>query len=377
MAIRTRVVVSGPARISRRTKELIGELQVGDIAVIDHLDLDRVAAEGLVAARPAAVVNAAASISGRYANVGPLLIAAAGIPLIDNVGREVIDALDDGALFRIDGGVLSSRGWSAVGVRQDIDTLERSIEASRATVGEELDRFAINTLEYLRSEHRALLEPLTVPEVGVEFHGRQVLVVVRGNDYRDDLAVLRRGGYIAEVRPVLVGVDGGADALLDLGCTPDVILGDMDSVSERALRCGASLVVHGYPGGHAPGAARLEALGLDHSVFAAAGTSEDIALLLAYESGAELIVAVGTHNSMEDFLDKGRDGMASTFLVRMKVGARLVDAKGVSRLYHSKVRKTDLLLLVGAALFSLLVVTAISQPARLFLDNLWNALRLG
>jgi uncharacterized membrane-anchored protein len=297
--------------------------------------------------------------------------------LVDNVGKEVINALDDGADLLIDGAALSSRGWSAVGVRQDIHTLERSIEASRASVGEELDRFAINTLEYLRSEHRALLEPVAIPEVGVELQGRQVLIVVRGHDYRDDLAALRRGGYIGEVRPVLVGVDGGADALLDLGCTPQLIVGDMDSVSEDALRCGATLVVHGYPGGDAPGAARLQALGLDYCVFAAPGTSEDIALLLAYESGAELIVAVGTHSSMGDFLDKGRDGMASTFLVRMKVGARLVDAKGVSRLYHSRVRKTDLLMLVAAALFSLLVVTAISQPARLFLENLWNALRLG
>jgi uncharacterized membrane-anchored protein len=378
MVVRTSdVVVSGPARIGRRTKELIPELRAGDIAVIDHLDLDRVAAEGLVLARPAAVINAAASISGRYPNVGPLLIAAAGIVLVDNVGREVIDALDDGAEVRIDGAKLSSRGWSAVGVRQDIDTLERCIEASRASVGEELDRFAINTLEYLRSEHRATLEPLVVPKLGVELKGRQVLVVVRGHEYRDDLAALRRGGYIGEVHPVLVGVDGGADALLELGCTPQLIVGDMDSVSEHALRCGATLVVHGYPGGDAPGAARLEALGLEHCVFAAPGTSEDIALLLAYESGAELIVAVGTHSSMEDFLDKGRDGMASTFLVRMKVGARLVDAKGVSRLYHSRVRKTDLLMLVAAALFSLLVVTAISQPAQLFLENLWNALRLG
>lgn len=371
------VAVSGPARIGRRTKELIGNLRPGDIAVIDHLDLDRVAAEGLVKARPAAVVNAAASVSGRYPNVGPLLIAAAGIPLVDNVGSEAIDALDDGAEIRIDGGALTADGWAAVGVRQDMDSLECSIAASRDSVGEELDRFATNTLEYLRGEHRTILQPVTVPDVGVDLHGRHVLVVVRGHDYREDLGVLRRSGYIGELRPVLVGVDGGADALLEMGYTPQIIVGDMDSVSERALRCGAALVVHGYPGGEAPGAARLDALGVDHRVFAAPGTSEDIALLLAFEAGAELIVAVGTHSSMDHFLDKGRAGMASTFLVRMKVGSRLVDAKGVSRLYHSRVRKSDLLLLVGAALASLLVVTAISQPARLFLENLWTALRLG
>ena len=369
-------VVRGPARVNRRTKDLIGQLRPGDIAVIDHADLDRVAAEGLVLAAPAAVVNAAASITGRYPNVGPLLIAAAGIPLIDNVGTEVMDMVGDGADVRIDGGILASGSWSATGTRQDILSLEELIEHSRTAMGDELERFAINTLEYLRSEHRVLLAPLDLPEIGVDLRGRHVLVVVRGHDYRDDLAALRRGGYIDEVRPVLVGVDGGADALLDIGRTPDIVIGDMDSVSERALHCGATLVVHAYPGGRAPGAARLTALGLPYTLFEAPGTSEDIALVLAFESGAELIVAVGTHSSMTDFLDKGRAGMASTFLVRMKVGPKLVDAKGVSRLYHSRVRKGDLALLVVAALLCLIAVTAISQPARLFLENLWNALRL-
>lgn len=369
-------IVKGPARVGRRTKDLVAHLRPGDVAVIDHLDLDRVAAEGLVLARPAAVVNAARSISGRYPNVGPLLLAAAGIPLVDGVGGDVMEALIDGAEVSIEGDVLAAGGWSARGTRQDIESLERAIKASRESVGDELDRFAINTLEHLRDEHRQLLGPIALPPIGVDMAGRHALVVVRGHDYRDDLAALRRGGYIDELRPVLIAVDGGADALLDLGRTPDVVIGDMDSVSERALRCGAALVVHAYPGGKAPGAERLEGLGLDHTCFEAPGTSEDIALLLAYEGGAELIVAVGTHSSMDDFLDKGRDGMASTFLVRMKVGTRLIDAKGVNRLYHSRVRKGDLVALVVAALCVLVVVTAVSQPAQLFLENLWNSLRL-
>ena len=367
-------VICGPARVDRRTKDLVGRLRPGDIAVIDHLDLDRVAAEGLVLAGPAAVVNAAASISGRYANVGPLLLAAAGIPLLDGVGAEVMEALVDGAEVRIEGDRLASARWSGRGTRQDMLSLERLVEASRSSLSDELERFATNTLEYLRREHRLLLDDLPVPDLGFGLAGRHVLVVVRGHEHKDDLAALRR--YIDEMHPVLVGVDGGADALLEMGRTPDVIIGDMDSVSEGALRCGAALVVHGYPGGPAPGGQRLVALGLDYGVFEAPGTSEDIALLLAYEGGAELIVAVGTHSSMADFLDKGRAGMASTFLVRMKVGPKLVDAKGVSRLYQSRVRKADLVLLVVAALFSLIVVTAVSQPARLFLENLWNALRL-
>jgi uncharacterized membrane-anchored protein len=203
-----------------------------------------------------------------------------------------------------------------------------------------------------------------------------VLIVVRGRDYREDLSALRQSGYLSQVRPVLIGVDGGADALLELGHKPDVIIGDMDSVSERGLRSGAALVVHAYPGGKAPGSERLDQLGLAHQRFEALGTSEDIAMLLADAEGAELIVAVGTHSSMVEFLDKGRKGMASTFLVRMKVGPILVDAKGVSRLYATGVRKRDVLALVASGLLVLLVVTLASQPARLFFENLWLLVRM-
>lgn len=218
------------------------------------------------------------------------------------------------------------------------------------------------------------MDHLVVPDVGVDFTDRHVLVVVRGHDYRDDLALIRSSGYITEMRPLLVGVDGGADALLELGLTPDVIVGDFDSVSERALQCGASLVVHAFPDGHAPGAERLDELGLAHTSFLASGTSEDIAMLLAYEHGAALIVAVGTHTSMVDFLDKGRSGMASTVVTRMKVGPILVDAKGVSRLYRAQVRKRDLLLLVAAAVVAMIVIALVSEPIRLIIRVYWDDL---
>jgi len=203
----------------------------------------------------------------------------------------------------------------------------------------------------------------------VRFRGRHVLVVVRGIGYKDDLAALRRSGYLQEMKPLLVGVDGGADALREIGYQPDVIIGDMDSVSEETLRSGATLVVHGYADAAAPtpGAERLDDLDLEYATFRSAGTSEDIAMLMAFEQGAELIVAVGTHSSMIEFLDKGRPGMASTFLVRMRVGPILVDAKGVSKLYETRVRKRDLLFLVLAAFFTLVVITIISDPVRLVL----------
>jgi uncharacterized membrane-anchored protein len=364
-------MVRGPARVDARNKDLAKRLRPGDVAVIDHLDLDRVAAEALLEARPAAVVNAAASISGRYPNVGPLLLAAAGIPLVDDVGTEVMDVVREGREVTVRGSTVVVGDWEAEGQRQTIATLEERIASAKATMGEELERFAANTLEYMRQEQHLLLDEPDVPEVGVDMRGRHVLVVVRGHDYKDDLAALRQGGYLADMRPILIAVDGAADALLEMGRRPDIIIGDMDSVSERALRCGAVVVVHAYPGGRAPGAARLEELGVPYLLYEAPGTSEDIAMLLAYENGAQLIVVVGTHSSMVDFLDKGRPGMASTFLVRLKVGPILVDAKGVNRLYAGRVRKRDMFLLVGSALVALVVVTAISQPARLFLEQLW------
>jgi uncharacterized membrane-anchored protein len=308
--------------------------------------------------------------------VGPLLLAAAGIPLVDDVGGAVMDEVADGQPITVSGEEVRAGGYVATGRRQTMESLEEAVAAARVSMGAELERFAENTLEYLRRERHLALDDPDIPEVGLDMRGRHVLVAVRGPDYREDLLTLRSTGYLREMQPVVIAVDGAADALLAVGRRPDLIIGDMDSVSEQALRSGAVLVVHAYPGGRAPGADRLLDMGLGHIIYEAPGTSEDIAMLLAYEKGASLIVAVGSHNSMAEFLDKGRAGMASTFLVRMKVGSVLVDAKGVSRLYESRVRRGDMLLLVGAAVFSIMVVTAVSQPARLFLENLWNAFEL-
>jgi len=344
------------------------------VAVIDHLDLDRIAAEGLIRAQVGAVVNAARSISGRYPNMGPLLLAAARIPLIDDVGAEVMATVRDGDVLHVEAGRVRRGGETvATGTRHTLESLECQLEAARSAVGSELERFAQNTLEYLQSERHLLTDSPTLPDLRTDFAGRHVLVVVRGgDDSKADLATLR--AYIHEMRPVLVGVDGGADAILDAGHRPDLIIGDFDSVSTRALHLGAELVVHAYAGGDAPGAGRLDALGVGYTVFEALGTSEDVALLLAYEKRAELIVAVGTHASMVEFLDKGRSGMASTFLVRLKVGPILVDAKGVSRLYQSRVRRRDMVFLVAAALFTMLVMVAVAQPLHVFLNAIWFSL---
>jgi uncharacterized membrane-anchored protein len=365
-------VLRGPVRIDRRTKDLVHRLRPRDIAVIDHRDIDRIAAEALVDAQPAAVLNAAESSSGRYPNEGPLLLLRAGIPIVDGLGPDIMSELSEADEVTVrDGEVLRDGEVVARGTPQDLVSIAAIHESSRERLPAELGRFVENTVEHIAANRDLLDDSIGMPQLGVDWTGRHVLIVVRGSDYKRDLDLLRRSAYLRENRPVLIAVDGGADALLEVGHTPDVIIGDMDSVSERALRCGAHLVVHAYRDGRAPGAVRLEQLGLDHHLFPASGTSEDIAMLMAYELGAELIVAVGTHSSMVDFLDKGRSGMASTMLVRMKVGPILVDAKGVSRLYQGRVRKRDLLLLVLAAAFAMAVVVFISEPIRLLIRANW------
>ncbi|MFV1989628.1 MAG: putative cytokinetic ring protein SteA [Acidimicrobiales bacterium] len=368
--------IVGPGRSDRRTKHLIPRLQAGDVAVIDHEDLDRVAAEELVSCGVAAVVNAASSMTGRYPNMGGIIVTRAGIPLLDDVGSAVLDQISEGDQVALVGDQLYVDGDPlVVGNRQTQEDLTSRLELARQHLGDELERFAENTLEYLHREHSNFLtEPVDFPDVGINFAGRHVLIVVRGNDYQEDLDALRRIGYVKELRPILVGVDGGADALLDIGLRPDMIIGDFDSVSKKALRSGAKLVVHAYESGVAPGAERLDRLGFEYVTWEAAGTSEDIAMLMAYDSHAELIVAVGAHNSMVEFFDKGRAGMSSTFLVRMKVGGILVDAKGVSRLYKNQVRKRDMIALVVSAAFTIAVIGIVSEPIRLVVRNLWLSL---
>jgi len=368
--------VVGRVRVDRRTKNLLQRVQPGEIAVIDHEDLDRIAAEGLVAAGVVAVINARPSFSGRYPNTGPLVVVAAGIPVVDAVGEDVMNRLHDGEVVAITGDdVRLGDEVVATGHRPSLEELEAGLEEARRSLGTALERFATNTLEHLKRERHLASDNPTLPDVGVDLRDRHVLVVVRGQDYREDLLALKRTGYLREVKPVLVGVDGGADALREMGLRAAIIIGDFDSVSEAALRSGATLVVHAYPGGRAPGSARLDQLGLDYVVFEAPGTSEDIAMLLAHEGGAELIVAVGTHSSMEEFLDKGREGMASTFLVRLRVGRILVDAKGVSRLYRPTVRTIDVTILVVAMIVALGAVLLLSRPVQLWLKSLWLLLR--
>jgi len=343
-----------PARLDRRTKNLSRRLQPGDIAIIDHADLDRVSAESLLRSQVAAVVNVAPSITGRYPNLGPQLLVEAGVPLIDDVGADVFEKVTDGKVVRLDGDTLYAGDViAAKGTVQTSESVAAAVLKAKVGLSDQIRAFMANTVEYIGRDFEELIDGIRVPGLRTKLEGKHALVIARGYRHREDLQALR--AYIREFKPVMVAVDGGADALLDAGYRPHLIIGDMDSVSDRALTCGAEIVVHAYPDGEAPGMTRVQALGLDAALCPATGTSEDVALLLADELGAQLIVAVGMRFTLVEFLDKGRLGMASAVLTRMRVGDKIVEPKGVSRLYHSRISTSWLVVLVLAAAVTVLV----------------------
>ncbi|MET8337073.1 putative cytokinetic ring protein SteA [Streptosporangium canum] len=366
--------VTAVARIDRRTKGLTKRLRPGEIAIIDHVDVDRVSAEALVACGAASVVNVAAGISGRYPNLGPQIIVEAGVPFVDNASPELFERVKDGDLVRVhEGAVYLEDELVGKGEVQTPEAVEAAMVEARAGLTVQIEAFAANTMEYVRRERDLLIDGVGVPDIRTVMEGRHVLIVVRGYHYKEDIAALRP--YIREYRPIMIGVDGGADALIEAGYAPDIIVGDFDSVSTKALTSGAELVVHAYRDGRAPGLERVQQLGRDAVIFSAIGTSEDIAMLLADDKGADLIVAVGTHATLVEFLDKGRSGMASTFLTRLRVGSKLVDAKGVSRLYRSRISTPSLLLLVATTLITMGVAIIVSPVGKIWLDSVrdgWN-----
>jgi uncharacterized membrane-anchored protein len=378
--------VAGPVRPGRRTKLLVKHLVRGDVALIDHLDIDRVSAEELIAAGVVAVLNCKASSSGTYPNLGPQLLVEAGVVLVDLPDDALFKQISDGDPLVVrsarpgagDGahdaeivrkGVLLARGEVLDRERVRADT-----EARRAEVGEALERFAHNTIEHMREERELLAGRIALPRFATDFRDRSTLVVVRGVGHQRDLRALKP--FIRDMRPVIVAVDGGADALLEEGLTPSMIVGDMDSAGERALRCGAELVVHSYPDGRAPGRHRLEGMGLPFKLVPAPGTSQDVAMLIAAEKGARLIVSVGSQFNLVEFLDRNRKGMSSTFLTRLRIGEILVDAKGVRHLYQPRPGLTPLLVVIAAGLIAMIAVVGMTPALRDVAELLWLKLKL-
>jgi uncharacterized membrane-anchored protein len=372
--------VAGPVRPGRKTKLLVKHLRRGDVALLDHLDIDRVSAEELIGAGATAVLNCSASSSGTYPNLGPQLLVEAGILLVDLPDDSLFEILSDGdPVVVVDrgpaGGQVLHRGEAIAGGEVlDVGRVRSDTQARRREIGEALERFAHNTIEHMREERELLAGRIELPRFATDFRDRSTLVVVRGVGHQHDLRVLRP--FIRDMRPLLIAVDGGAESLLEAGLTPDMIVGDMDSAGEDALRCGAELVVHSYPDGRAPGRHRLEELGLDFKLVPAPGTSQDVAMLIAAEKGARLIVSVGSQFNLVEFLDRNRKGMSSTFLTRLRIGEILVDAKGVSRLYRPRPGLTPLLLVIVAGMIALVAVVWMTPALRDVVELLWLKVQL-
>ena len=368
--------ITGRARLGRRTKELVKRLGPDDVAIVDHADLDRVSAQELVESGVRAVVNVSPSTTGRYPNPGPLELVRAGVRLVDVPGAALFDELADGEVVQLDGPTLRRNGTVlAEGTILEAPALEVALAEHQSRVAHALEEFAENTLLHLREEAGTLAAGIDVPQLRTRLRDRHVLVVARGPGYKSDLRMVRP--YVREFRPVLVAVDGGADALREAGLRADLIVGDFDSVSDTTLRGKAELVVHAYPDGGAPGAERLRRLGLAYHTVSAPGISEDLALQLAHEKGARLIVAVGTHFNLVEFLERDREGMASTFVTRLKVGESLVDAKGVSRLVSRRVGVWPLAVF-GATGIAAIVVAVLASPAlRNVIESLGRAIGSG
>ena len=367
--------VAGTARLGRRTKDLVKRLRPGDLAIIDHVDLDRVSAEELADSGVRAVVNVSQSSSGRFPNPGPLELVRAGVCLVDAPGADLFEQVSDGETVTVRGGSLWRNGTRlAEGVELTESALVAALADQQSRVTEALEAFADNTLRHLRDEGKLLADGIEFPPLQTRFRDRHAVVVARGPGYKSDLRIVR--SYIRNFKPVLVAVDGGADALIEIGLEPHVIVGDFDSVSDAALRTGAELLVHAYADGRAPGSDRLDRLGLAYQTVAAPGISEDIALLLAHERGAELIVAVGTHFNLVEFMERNRAGMASTFVTRLKVGESLVDAKGVSRLVSPRIGVWPLVTFAVAGLSAVVVAVLVSPALRNVIQSIGHTLGL-
>jgi uncharacterized membrane-anchored protein len=375
MAIAVARELSGPARLGRRTKLLVKSLEPGAIAVLDHKDLDRVSAEDLIAAGVLAVLNCSPSSTGAYPNMGPLLLVQAGIHLVDLPDDKLFKQVKDGdALTVRDGTVVRAGKTLASGEVQEPAAVRAATDERRREIGDALEAFAKNTIEHMLEERELLSGRIDLPRFDTDFRDRPALIVVRGVDHQKDLRMLRP--YIRDVKPRIIAVDGGANALLEEGFKPDMIVGDMDSASEASLRCGAELVVHAYPDGRAPGRDHLESLGLPFKLVPAPGTSQDVAMLIAAEKGSELIISVGSQFNLVEFLDKNRRGMASTFLTRLRLGEILVDAKGVSRLYRPLPGRSPLVWVATAGLLCLLAIVVLTPALRDVADLMWLKLEV-
>lgn len=371
--------LSGIARADRNTSRLLRRVGPGDVVVLDERDLDRPTADALVRAEVAAVVNAAESISGRYPNLGPDIIVANGITLIDAIGLDVFKKIKDGTKVRVhEGNVYAGERVLVEGVElTEPQIADRMIEA-KVGLTAHLEAFSGNMVELIRSESPLLLDGIGVPQIDLRLKSRHVVVVSDGADHLDDLKNLKP--FIKEYAPILVGVGRGADSLMRGGYRPDLIIGDPEEITSSTLKCGAEFVLPADPDGHASGLSRIQDLGIGAITFPGSGSPFDLALLLADHHGASLIVTVGSSASLDEFFDRNATASSpAAFLTRLKVGAKIVDAKAVATLYHSRVSGGAIALLILAALLAVIVAVVASNVGADAIDwtaHTWNRFAL-
>jgi uncharacterized membrane-anchored protein len=369
--------VTGTARVDRDIDRLLRRVGPGDIVVLDVLDLDRITADALVEAHVAGVVNASTSISGRYPNLGPEVLVANNITLIDNAGPEVFKKVKDGAKIRLhSGGVYSGDRRLIHGVERDDEEIADLMHDAKTGLVAHLEAFAGNTIEFIRSESPLLIDGVGIPNIDVDVYRRHVLLVSDGTDAEEDLKALKP--FIKEYQPVLVGVGAGADILQKAGYHPSLIVGNPEQMSADVLKCGAQVVLPADSDGHAAGLERIQDLGIGAMTFPAAGSAADLALLLVDHHGASLIVTAGHSASIEEFFDRSRQqSNPSTFLTRLKVGEKLVDAKAVATLYRSTISGGAIAMLILAVLFAVIAALWVSRADTVVLDwiaTYWNRL---
>ena len=356
-------------RLDPSTRAVLARIRPGDIALLDEVDLDHVTAETLVRAGAGAVVNVAPSISGRYPALGAARLVEAGIPLLDAVGTDVVGRISDGDVVRLDGRELFvGHRVIAAGTLQDADSVAAATATATAGLQAQLEAFAGSTHAFLESERGLLLDGVGIPETTTDLEGRAVLVVARGPRDDEDLADLRL--WVREQRPVLIGVGAGADVLLSAGYSPDLVVGDMEDVSDDALRSGAELVVHEFRDGRTPGLERARQHRVSPVLFPASATSEDLAVLLAVHGGASLVVTAGTADDLVELLDRDRSGMTSTVLTRLRAGGLLVDARGVAQLYRSGISGFQIVLLLLAGLLALVAAVVVTPLGQDWIERL-------
>jgi uncharacterized membrane-anchored protein len=369
----------GIAQVDRDVDRLLRRVGPGDIAVLDARDLDRVTADALVDAGVAAVINASSSITGRYPNLGPEVLLSNGVVLIDDTGQEVFKKVRDGARVRVnDGGVYSGDRRLIVGTERGDQEISELMHEAKSGLVAHLEAFAGNTIEFIRSESPLLIDGIGIPDIDVDLNRRHVVIVGEEDAAVDELKCLKP--FIKEYQPVLVGVGTGADVLRKAGYRPQLIVGDPDMMTADVLRCGAQVVLPADADGHAPGLDRIQDLGIGAMTFPAAGSATDLALLLADHHGAALIVTAGHTATIEEFFDRTRArSNPSTFLTRLKVGHKLVDAKAVATLYRSRISAGAIAFLVLAMLVAIIVALWVSRADHAVLDwisSYWNRISL-